>query len=45
LADAKTHAGVLRDENVVAWSRDGLHFRSQPGLRVWRECEGGEEIV
>lgn len=45
LLDAKTHAGVCRDENVVAWSGDGLHFRHQPGLRVWRDYEGEEEIV
>ena len=45
LADAKAHAGVLCDENVIAWSVDGLHFRPDPAFRVWRDDEGNEKIV
>ena len=44
LADAEAHASVLCDENVVAGSVDGLHFRPEPAFRVWRDDEGGEKI-
>lgn len=45
LSNPEAHAGVFRDEDVVAWSRDGLHFGHKVGPGVWRENEGEEKIV
>ena len=45
MPNAEAHAGVFRDEDVVAWSRDGLHFGHKVGPGEWRENEGEEKIV
>lgn len=45
LSDAEAHAGVFRDEDVVAWSGYGLHFSPKNGLPMWRGSEGEEKFV
>ena len=45
LSNSEAHTGVFRDEDVVAWSRDGLHFGHKSGPSVCRENEGEEKIV